>query len=351
MRFLLLACSLTMLVSCSGKTPDTQAAPSGLRSRAAGRAPLALAGAVNFPGFSDDFDHFAIDQKDGNLFLAGEGGAELEVIDLATGTIKTRMKGFGAPHSLLYLPESDELLVVDGEKPSVVLDAKSLQVKRRYLIPKEADLIGWDGSSGHVWIVVRDRASSQKGADLIELDPATGKTVKSVPLEADYAEALAVEQSGSHLFINVTARNSLDVIDKDKGAIIKKVPISGAEQNSPLALDERNHRIFVVTRKPGKLIVLDSITGQTIASMSAPGHADQAIWDPQSKRIYVTGGEGYISVVHQDSPDRYREIGQVKSLPGAKTAILDSTSNRLWVAVSPGQSKAMAKVLWYDVAS
>ena len=102
--------------------------------------------------------------------------------------------------------------------------------------------------------------------------------------------------------------------------------------------------------KPGKLIVLKADTGQTIAALAAPERTDEVVWDRDNRRIYVAGGQGYISVVQQDGPDRYREIAKVASLPGAKTEILDRVGKRLWVAASPGETKAMAKVLRFDIS-
>lgn len=342
-----LSCSLAALVACSGKPGANTTDENGSTSAP---APLKLAGSIDLPGYTGDFDHFAIDRKDGRLFLAGEESAELEVFDLSSGKIIERMKGFGVPHSVLYMPESNEILVVDGDKPSIVFDAATLKNKRSYGLPKGADSVGYDGSTKHLWIVTGGKDVPQKDSNLIEIDPATGKTIKSVHFDADHVEAMAVEQNGPHLFINVTDKNSLAVVDKASGKIVKQIPIKEAEQNAPIAMDERNHRLFVVTRKPGKLVVLNSDTGKTVAVFAAPERTDEVVWDPDNRRVYVAGGQGYVSVVQQDGPDQYREIARVESLPGAKTAIVDRGGKRLWVAASPGETKAMAKVLQFEIS-
>src|SRR4051812_11381675 len=102
-------------------------------------APLSLAGTTDVPDYKGDFDHFAVDEKGNRLFLAGEENHELDVFDRDSGAIVKRLPGYGAPHSLWYTAATNELLVVDGEKPSPVLDADSLQVKRTYALPKGAD--------------------------------------------------------------------------------------------------------------------------------------------------------------------------------------------------------------------
>jgi len=85
-------------------------------ARAKEVAPLRLLEVVPLPGFSGDFDHFAVDEKGERLFLAGEDHKTVEVFDLKTGRRLKSIAGFGTPHSIIYLPESDHILVADGDK-------------------------------------------------------------------------------------------------------------------------------------------------------------------------------------------------------------------------------------------
>jgi len=337
--------------ACNARDSATGSAAANDAQSAATVAPLKLATTTEFPGYTGDFDHFAIDTKDGRLFLAGEEYHEVEVLDLASGKILQRLPGYGAPHSLLYMPAANEMLVIDGEKPSPVLDAATLRVKRTYDLPKGADSADYDRSTGHLWVVTGGKDVPQKDSNLIELDPVTGTIIKSVHFDADHVEALAVEQNGPNLYINVTDKNYLAVIEKASGKILHQWKINEAEQNAPLAMDEATHRLFVVTRKPGKLIVLNADTGATVAVLKAPERTDQVTWDARNRRIYVTGGEGYTSVVEQVAPDSYREIARVTTAPGAKTATLDGAHQRLWIAASPGDSGAMGKLFGYDITA
>jgi DNA-binding beta-propeller fold protein YncE len=344
-------CAALALTACGSKPASPPAPAPGVQPAAAAPvAPLTLSGSTDFPGYKGDFDHFAIDAKDSRLFLAGEESAELEVMDLDSGALQQRMKGFGVPHSLLFMPDADELLVIDGEKPSQVFDAATLKVKRTYKLAAGADSFGFDSSSGHIWVVTGGKDVPQKDSNLTEIDPKTGKKLVNVHFDADHVEAMAIEQRGPQLYVNVTDKNYLAVIDKQSGKVQQQWTIKEAQENAPVAFDEKNHRLFVVTRKPGMLVVLNADTGTTVASFKAPERTDQVTWDEGNRRVYVTGGEGYISVIEQDDADHYREAARITSLPGAKTAILDSSHNHLWVAASPGESGALGKVLRYDVA-
>jgi DNA-binding beta-propeller fold protein YncE len=78
--------------------------------------PLKLETSIALPGFTGDFDHFAVDEKGGRLFLAGEDHKTVEVFDLKANRRIKSITGFGAPHAIFYLPESDRVLVTDGDK-------------------------------------------------------------------------------------------------------------------------------------------------------------------------------------------------------------------------------------------
>ncbi len=280
---------------------------------------LKAAGGVDIPGYAGDFDHFAFDEKGDRLFLAGEEGKTLEVFKLSSGE---RLKTLTA-----------------------------YAVKRTVKFPVEgADSVGYDATHNRLWVVSGGKDVPLDYSYLSEIDPTTGKMFHNIRFDANHVEALAVEQGGDKLFINVTDKNYLAVVDKAKGTVVARWPIKEAQQNAPIALDEKTHRLFVVTRKPGMLIVVNSDTGATVASFKAPERTDQVIWDEANRRVYVTGGEGHIGVVQQDDADHYTQLADIPSAPGAKTAILVPAIHRLYVAVSPGESKTMGRVIWFDVA-
>ncbi|MBV8580908.1 MAG: hypothetical protein JOZ86_09750 [Candidatus Eremiobacteraeota bacterium] len=320
------------------------------KTAASAGPPLTLTGSAKLPGYKGDFDHFAVDAQVGKLFLAGEDGAALEVFDLRSGAFVRSMKGYGVPHSILVMPQTNELLVIDGGKPSPILDARTLARKRTLKLPAGADSVAYDGATGHLWVVTGGKDVPQPDSWLLEIDPHTGMVFNHVHFNANHVEALAVEEHGNALYINVTDKNKMAVIDKHTGTITKWWTIKEAQQNAPLAMDESTHRLFVVTRKPGKLIVLNADTGTTVAAFAAPGHADQVIWDAANRRVYVPGGDGTIGVYQQDDANHYTALARVASAPGAKTAVLAPALHRLYVAASPGDTRVGGAVLRFDVS-
>jgi sugar lactone lactonase YvrE len=337
--------------ACSPKTPAEPAAKAQAAKPADGV--LKQAGGVDIPGYKGDFDHFAIDEKGDRLFLAGEEGKTLEVFKLSTGErIKTLTDQVEVPHSLFYMPASDELLILDGGPGGPrVLDGKTYAVKRHYKMPElGSDSIGYDAKANRLWVVSGGKDVPLPYSYLTEIDPGTGKIFHNIKFDADHVEAMAIDPASDRLWISVTDKNKTAIVDRKAGKIIGEWPVTAAQQNAPMTFDPVTRRLFIVTRKPGMLLVVNADTGATVASFKAPERTDQVVWDPINRRVYVTGGEGYIGVIQQDDADHYSEAGHVPSAPGAKTAILTPDAKRLYVAASPGESGAMGKVIWYDVA-
>jgi hypothetical protein len=122
---------------------------------------------------------------------------------------------------------------------------------------------------------------------------------------------------------------------------------AGDKANVAMAFDEANHRLFVVTRTPGKLIVLNSDNGKVIADIPAVGFVDDAAFDAQHKRIYLAGDQ-FVDVFEQKDADHYSLLARVPGSFRAKTAILVPELNRFYLAVPHHEGKE-AEVRVYEV--
>ena len=338
----------TNAVAASPMAPSTGAAPPAA-SGASSDSVLVLQGRTELPGYSGDFDHFAVDLQGNRLFLAAEDHGTLEVFDLHTGKHLRSVKGFDTPHSIFPIQQTHRLLITDGSESIKLLDAGTLASVGTIKLHPGADSIGFDSSTGHLYVVTGGKDVKLKESWLEEIDPVTTHKLGEVHLDADHVEAMAVEQHGPHLYINVTDKNYLAVIDKAARRIVARWPIDGAAQNALAQLDEATHRLFIVARDPGRFIVLDSDTGAHIASLAAPKRVDAEIFDVANRRVYAPGGEGYIGVYAEVDPGHFAELAQVPSSVGAKTAILVPELHRLYVAVSPGEGKTGGGIIWFDV--
>lgn len=313
-------------------------------------SPLTLKGSVDLPGYTGDFDHFAVDKERGRLLLAAEDHGTLEVFDLNTGKHLRTIKGFEAPHSILVRPGAATILVTDsGKGMSKLLDASTYEVKGTVTLVPGADSIAYDPAANVVYIVTGGKDVDMKTSEIAAVDPDTGKKKSSVTLDDNHVEAMAVEQNGKRLFVNLTQMNKIAVIDRTTMKVLELWPVPTAEQNAMVALDEPHHRLFVGCRKPGMVVVMNSDNGTVTNSATSPLRSDQILFDQATNRLYSPGGEGYIGVYDTSDPDHLKTIAKVPSAPGAKTGILVPEKKELILAVSPGETKAMAKVLTFSV--
>lgn len=312
--------------------------------------PLKLIQSVDLPNYSGDFDHFAVDLEKGRLFLAAEDHGTIEVFDLKSGKRIKSVSGFEAPHSFLYMPQVSRLLVTDsGKSLSKILNANDFTVVKTLRITPGADSIGFDRNAHQLYIVTGGKDAHLDYSFLSIVDPVNGRHIDDIRFAANHVEAMAIEESGPRLFVNVTDKNYVAVVDREKRQIVDRWPVNECRQNSPIALDESNHRLFVVCRQPGMLVVFDTSTGKSVMTLAAPERSDDVVFDAARHRIYVPGGEGYIGIYQQKTPDQYEPLSKVASAAGAKTALLVPELKRLYVAVSPGEGKVGAKVLTFAV--
>jgi DNA-binding beta-propeller fold protein YncE len=313
-------------------------------------APLRLLGRADVPGFEGDFDHFAADVRGNRLFLAGEEKGTLEVFELASGKHLKTVQGFEEPHAIHFMPETNRLIVTNsGDGMTKVVDGATYAIVGTIKLTPGADVMGYDPSTKRAWIVTGGKNASRKMKETIvsEIDPATGKRLGDITFATDFTEGIAAEQKGGRLYINVAGLDAVAVVDKKSREVIATWPIREGKNPAPIGLDEANQRLFVVTRKPFKLVVLDTATGKSVASFEAPERTNELQFDRANRRIYLAGDD-YVAVFQQKDADRYEEVARVKSEKGAKTALFVPELNRLYVAVA-GKGAVKAGVLRYEV--
>jgi DNA-binding beta-propeller fold protein YncE len=178
------------------------------------------------------------------------------------------------------------------------------------------------------------------------IDAATETHVdKDLKGSGAHSESFQLEKKGTRVFVNVPDDTNVNVIDRKTGALTKW-ELNGAKANYPMALDEDDHRLFVITRRPPLLVVLNTDTGKEVARVPVGGSCDDVYFDAERKRIYALGGEGFISVVQQNDPDHYALSANIPSTVGVRTGIFFGTS--LYVGV-PAAGLEPAQIWNYGV--
>ena len=144
---------------------------------------------------------------------------------------------------------------------------------------------------------------------LTAIDPKTGDIVATVELEDTAPEGAAADGKG-HIFVNNESKNTIQVIDVKTWKATASWPLAPCEGPTGIAYDKASNRIFSGCNKTS--VVVDASTGKVVATITNGTRVDALGWDPAKKLIYIpNGGEGNVTVVHQDSPDKYTVVATV----------------------------------------
>src|ERR1700687_113555 len=296
----------------------------GVTAKAQDGAPLKLAYTIPLPGLKDgDFDHFAPDVDGHRLFLTGEENDKVLVFDTSTNKLIHTIEESKAPHAILYRGDLKKLFVVEGEASAVkVYDGESYKPLSEIKVSTDADSIAYDPATHYLYVVNGGREAHTPYSLISVIDTNSSKKLRDIKINSNHVEAIVLEKSGPRMFMNITGKDAVGVMDRNKSALAATWPLpAGDKQNVAMALDEANHRLFTVTRAPGKLIVLDSDSGKLIASLPAVGLVDDMSYDAQRKRIYLAGDQS-LEVFEQKDPDHYDRLGRIPGSFRAKTGIL-----------------------------
>jgi DNA-binding beta-propeller fold protein YncE len=319
------------------------------------KTPLRLVQTVSLPGLQRHWDHFGVDVKGNRLFLTSdEDEAVVEVFDLKTNKLIHTITGTKGAHNVLAFPEMKKIVVVDGEASELkIYNYDTLELVGHTELTIDADPAVYDPATKYLYVVNGGRAAKTPYCLISIVDMASGKKLADMKLDTNRLESMALEKSGPRLFVNMTGANKIGVVDRQKRAVVDTWPVTAAVENVPMQYDESTHRLFVATRKPSKLVVVNTDTGKEVASLPTADSVDDLAYDAANHRIYLPGGNlngavGAITVIQQKDADHYEVIANIPTKPGARTARLVPELNKYYVSVST-KGPQEAQILVYDV--
>jgi DNA-binding beta-propeller fold protein YncE len=319
-------------------------------SNAQDHAPLKLVATIPLPGLHDgDFDHFAPDVDGHRLFLTAEENGKVLVIDTSTNKLAHTIEDLKAPHAILYRKDLKKLFIVDGDASAVkVYDSNNYQKVGEIAVAIDADSIAFDPATNYLYVVAGGREAHTPYSFISVIDTNSSKKLRDIKVNTNHVEAIVLEKAGSRMFANLTGESAVGVLDRNRSTLSATWPLpAGDKANVAMAFDETNRRVFVVTRNPGKLIVLNSDSGKLVTDLPAVGMVDDAVYDAQHKRIYLAGDQ-FVDAFEQKDPDHYVLLAKIPGSFRAKTGILVPELNRYYLAV-PHHEDKQAEVRVYDV--
>jgi hypothetical protein len=325
---LLALVAITFFAACrTAPTAETTPAPS--RELAS----LILTARIPLAGVSGRIDHFTIDPKRRLVIFSGLGNNSVEIVNTFESKLVHSITGLDEPQGPLYVPEFDKLFVANAGNGTVkVYDGKTWALRKSISLGEESDTdnVRWDEATKRVFVGVV--------GGIAMIDAATETRVGDLKGSGGHTESFQLEKNGSRIFANVPNDSSVvNVIDRKTGELTKW-ELNGAKANFPMVLDEADHRLFVITRAPPLVVVLNTDTGKEVARVRVKASSDDAYFDAALKRIYVICGEGYLSVIQQSDPDHYALLENIPTIPGARTGGMSGTN--LYVGVPAGATGA-----------
>jgi DNA-binding beta-propeller fold protein YncE len=310
--------------------------------------PLKLAQTLTLPAdVKGNFDHFGVDLKGDRLFATPEGHKAVLVFELKNGKPIHTITGIGKPHAVLYREDLNRIYITDGDAGDVkIFDGKTYALLSSVKLLEDADSIGYDPKTKYLYIDNGGGDVHETYSMLSVVDTTAGRKLADIKIDGDTLEAMSLESSSPRLYVNNKAKNQVDVIDREKRAIVSSWPVTKCKTNVAMALDEANHRLFIACRS-GQIAVLDTQSGKEITTLPITKGVDDVTYDPASKRIYAAC-DGNVDVYQQSGPDQYKLLAQVPTAPMGRTARLVPELKRYFVAV-PQHGTDPAKILVFDV--
>jgi DNA-binding beta-propeller fold protein YncE len=304
---------------------------------------LQLEEQIPVPNLAGRLDHFAADAKRKRLIVSALGNNTVEIIDVFAGRVTHSITGVAQPQGPLYVPEFDKLFVADaGDGKLNIFDGGTYALRKSIDLGTDPDNVRYDAASKKVFV-----GFGEDDGGIAVIDPTTEEKVGDIYKTGGHPESFQVEASGRHIFVNVPDQgNVVESIDRKTGTVTKW-PLYGLRGNYAMALNEDDHRLFTVTRKSPMLVVLDTQTGKEVARVRVAGECDDVYFDASRKRIYVIGGEGFISVIEQKDPYHYEFLENVPSTIGVRTGYFFSKRDRFYVGV-PAKGSEPAQIWTYE---
>ena len=302
---------------------------------------LRLVATIPMSNVEGRIDHFGIDLKGQRLFMSALGNNTVEVFDLRANKRLHTITGLHEPQGTTYAPGANKIYVANGDDGTVhVFDGTTYKLLRVLHFSSDADDTRYDAETRRVYVGYGDGA-------VAAIDTLDDKVLGEVTVPA-HPEAYEVEKGGGTIFINVPNAHEIAVADWSRKQVVAHWRLGAYAANFPMAFDTRQHRLFVVARRPPQLLIFDSESGKMIAHTAAVGDSDDLWYDTRHKRIYISGGEGFISVIEQRDADHYVQLERIPTAPGARTSFFSPELDRLFVAV-PRRGSQNSALLVYAV--
>jgi len=272
-------------------------------------------------GGEGGYDYLRVDPSARHLFVSH--GTKVEVLDVDSGKILGEIAPTPGVHGIAFAPEFDHGFITNGGDNTVTLfDLKTLKpIETVKVTGKRPDALDYDPDTKQVFVC------NHGSGNITVLDADKG-AVKATIEVGGALEELAFDGRG-HLFVNAEDRNAIHYVDTHTLKLLATWPLAPNESPTGLTVDREHHRLFAACGN--KLVVVNSDTGAIIATAPVGEDPDGVAFEPATNRIFVPTKDGQLTIIHEDSPDKYTVEQILSTQHGCRTIALDQKTGRVFL--------------------
>lgn len=276
-------------------------------------------------GGEGGWDYLIADASSNRVFVSH--GTEVDVVDTKTGEVAGKITGLHGVHGIALAHEFNRGFISNGQPGSVtIFDLKTLaKIGEDVPAGKNTDSIVYDPSSKRVF------GFNGRSSDATAIDAKDGKVAGTIPLEGR-PEFAAADGKG-HVYVNIEDKSEVVELDAKKLTVLHRWSLAPCEEPSGMAMDTKSRRVFSGCSNK-MMAVLNADTGKVIATPAIGQGVDATAFDPGTGYIFNSCGAGVLSIAHEDSPDKYSEVEQVKTVRGARTMALDTKTHNVYLSIA-----------------
>jgi DNA-binding beta-propeller fold protein YncE len=270
------------------------------------------------------WDYLTVDESARRLYVSH--GTQVEVLDVDSGAIVGKIPNTPGVHGIAIAAELGRGFVSNGQSSAVtIFDLKTLNAISQVPTGKKPDAIIYDPATSRVF------AFNGGSNSATAIQAADGKVAGTIDLGG--GPEFAVADGSGYVYDNLEDESLVLKINSRSLKVEQRWPTAPCASPSSMAMDRPNRRLFIGCRSK-VMAVMNADTGQVITTLPIGDHVDATAFDPDSRLIFNSNGEGTITVIHQDSPDKYSVVENVKTLPRAKTMALDAKTHQLFLSTA-----------------
>jgi DNA-binding beta-propeller fold protein YncE len=254
-------------------------------------------------------------------------GTHVVVIDADTGKSVGDIADTPGVHGIALAPELGRGFTSNGREGTVsIFDIKTLATSSKVKVGENPDAILYDPATKRVFTF------NGRSQDSTAIDAATGKVLGAIKLDGKPEFAASDAKGG--IWVNIEDKSELVAIDPNKLEVKAKWPLAPCTEPSGLAIDRKNRRLFAGCDNK-MMAVVDADSGKVLATPPIGDGVDATAFDPERGLAFAScGGDGVLTVVKEDSPDKFSVAENVPTQKGARTMALDTKTHKAFVVTA-----------------